>query len=873
MDNLLYHNQRSVFYLVNNDERVKISEPAGWDGTRISVELATDTNTYRVAFTDKEITLRFAEASGFSYLLNINKTQGPDAIVLFRYGILTNDITFDQLYEGRIVMPMWDDGKQKGGSRAANLKIERNSTADLFLSRYTSKTIIESLKTFSGAPLTPLSQVLLRLHQDGIINSAAFNYNTKVLKEEDVDICGAGQGPGFSLFPLTQDIFPIPWTYRSTVPPLIIKTNSIPNLDSPLFPDGQLLYSGLHLPTGVSQIKLDFSWKFLARFVFVNDFEYVGFKIFKKSGIVQPGNDADMNGIITGQIGNEILASTIPLVLDPIAGYYTRTGVFEGSGSIILHDDEALFIRVYVYTNDVKGPSCGSGNSSFIADYPNQSEDFLCITSTIDYAPTLTPTYTLEDSIRRQVEIITDNKIAFRSNLFNRLTGCAGKRLLMNGKMIRGYQGISDSTLCGLTVSGDKAGQMAFSAQDWLKALDALFNIGVNVERDDDGNETLVVEDVAYFFRDVELIDLGTNISKYRKYSEEARIYNQLEFGYSKFPQGQAGQQSNTLDEWMSKMNYQTPVKNNNSKYSQVCDWLLSTFFINLTRQQAFAEDKTKSYETDNDIFMINDTGVEVSSYQTSDNRFLSPTGGGTGHNEIFITDSENTGIAVGDVITISGSSLNNGNLTVTNIREIDGTTLLTILESVQDETGALVTFSFAPRVEAKRSEDFVTVTGIQQPEKAFNLIHHIRRMVLAHAKTFRSGLIQKADNEQIFYTSGGNNSSLKTELDPGITCRFGDNIPSGQKVSDGAIDTEAALQYMDQPLHTQYAIEVSSVLNWPLIKDLMAAFEGRHPDDLDYGYVKLTNPEGEIEKGHVLSMKYNPNTLQVDFKLREKYL
>lgn len=871
MDNLLYHNQRSVFYLVNNDERVEISEPAGWDGTRISVELATDTNTYRVAFTDKEITLRFAEASGFSYLLNINKTQGPDAIVLFRYGILTNDVTFDQLYEGRIVMPMWDDGKQKGGSRAANLKIERNSTADLFLSRYTSKTIIESLKTFSGAPLTPLSQVLLRLHQDGIINSAAYNYNTKVLKT-DIDHCGAIQtSQGYDLDNF-EAVAPI--QYRSTVPPLIIKTNSVPNLNTPLFPDGELIYSGLNLPSGVSQIKLDFSWNFSAEYTFVRDFEYIGFKIYKKSGIVSPGNDGDINGVLTSQIGNEILGSTITPVFDPVSGYFTRTGIFTGSGSIILHSDEAVFIKVYVKTSDLAGPCpSASGNGSFILNYPNPSEDFLCITATTDYAPTLTPTYTLEDSLRRQIQIITDNKIAFRSNLFNRLTGCAGKRLLMNGKMIRGYQGISDSTLCGLTVSGDKAGQMAFSAQDWLRALDALFNIGVNVERDDDGNETLVVEDVAYFFRDVELIDLGTNISKYRKYSEEARIYNQLEFGYSKFPQGQAGQQSNTLDEWMSKMNYQTPIKNNNSKYSQVCDWLLSTFFINLTRQQAFAEDKTKSYETDNDIFMINDTGVEVSSYQTSDNRFLSPTGGGTGHNEIFITDSENTGIAVGDVITISGSSLNNGNLTVTNIREIDGTTLLTILESVQDETGALVTFSFTPRVEAKRSEDFVTVTGIQQPEKAFNLIHHIRRMVLAHAKTFRSGMIQKADDEQIFYTSGGNNSSLKTELDPSVDCRFGDNLPAGQKVSDGAIDTEAALQYMDQPLHTQNIIEVSSVLNWPLIKDLMAAFEGRHPTDLDYGYAKLTNPEGEIEKGHVLSMKYNPDTLQVDFKLREKYL
>lgn len=213
MDNILYHNQRSVFYLVYNGLQSEISEPAGWNNTKLSVELALETNTYRVSFTDKEITLRFAEASGFSYLLGINNTAGPDAIALLRYGILTNDTDFDQLYEGRIVMAMWDDTKMPDASRCANLKVERNSTADLFLARYTSKTVIESLKSFSGAPLTPISQVLLRLHQDGIIKSASMNFNNKVLKTEDVDGFS-----GFDGFPL--DNYDIGGkTFRSTVPP------------------------------------------------------------------------------------------------------------------------------------------------------------------------------------------------------------------------------------------------------------------------------------------------------------------------------------------------------------------------------------------------------------------------------------------------------------------------------------------------------------------------------------------------------------------------------------------------------------------------------------------------------------------------------
>lgn len=851
MEKILYSaNVRTVFTLDDGIEEIEVEEPIGWDAMEIVIDFTLETNTYKNEFTDPEIKLSWEMSKSSGQKIKAVKALGVDAVLIFRFAQVDKNSVITGYYEAQANLTSYDEifDLDKGYLVSVNFEI-RSLSADL-RDQFTVKTKINKTVSLRGLSLSPIEVRNLLLHKKDIYDTAVFDFNklaTDSTSSPPEFILG--ENPPYDPGAMFDDNdAPTNQYFKAATLPIKIVTSSVDDLQTPTAPEGQLIYSGATLPPGVSQKTLTFNWDFQVYFS-IGDLElmpghgntFFGFKIYKKSGIVTPGNDYSLTHDIAAYIGEDYAAPALPSGSPGRHQYYKR---FIGSGSLTLTGDDAIFIKVYIRKNVAF--SLISPPVIKMVDIPNL---VFTVSETRNFAATLTKGYDIRDAVAKQLEIILDKRDVFRSDFLTRGSGCGGNHLIMSGRMIR----------------GDDGATVELSAQDIYNNLSARYCMGMNVEKDVNDNDVVRLEPLEYFFRNIELINLGLNYSAYRRYTDASIIYNQGTFGFNKFPQDQ---QNNSLDEWMSKMTYLFPPRKAGGPFQKIIDWLLSSYYIEYTRRQLLRFDHTKAYETDKDVFMIHDTNVLLSTYSTSDNRFLATSG--TAPNQLFITDSENTGICIGDVITISGSASNNGQRTVTAVRELDGTTLLTFIETVIDEMGNNITITFSPRLSAVKDENFALVGGMLSPSTAYNMIHHIRRIVLSWAKWFRSGFTYADNSQPISYQTGGNNNAVVTVLKDTVGCRLGDN--QATFVRDGAGELgDASMSMFDSALFTSDKFEITTSLDWDTVSNIRKAYENKHPDGKDYGYWTWINPKGIVEKGYLVTLKYQPVSKICKLILRER--
>lgn len=129
--------------------------------------------------------------------------------------------------------------------------------------------------------------------------------------------------------------------------------------------------------------------------------------------------------------------------------------------------------------------------------------------------------------------------------------------------------------------------------------LDAIYNIGVGVEIIE-GRERVRIEQRSYFYNPVPVLKLG-GVSKLKKSLAAEYIYNQAEFGYSKWET----QADGGLDEFNSKREYALPITQIKKKYSAISGFIAGGYTIESTRREQYSIASTKDSSTDNDIFVI----------------------------------------------------------------------------------------------------------------------------------------------------------------------------------------------------------------------------------------------------------------------------
>jgi hypothetical protein len=832
---------RNVFYLNVGGARTVVDEPIKWDDVNIQVIFDEKTRAYRFEFSDKDVILEFDTAAGRDILRQEYRAKGTNADVVLEFGeynTLTNELTI--LYSGQINFSECSDGEFY-----FKANIERMSFNDKLRTYFDTKTDVFRTSSLGGLARPELTRHDLYLHPRLLSFIAEYTFNNNIsvspsLIEEDSNL-----GSGAKVY--------------VAYPPMKSTKNNIDGMVNDINPSefGRLVYAGSSLPAGVT------SRKFYIEGFF--SFEYT-----KTGSVQQPRAGFGITKVTNLSLGNTPTGTSIGANVTDYPSYSQLDGILAGtyevsggfSGVVEIGPDDALFFRTTILN-----PVAGSPDAEYSDfEWTNTTEHYLLIRELTVFAPSLIRVPLVHDVVNRQLELIVDKANVLKSTLFGRTThgylsdGCASLLFMMNGKMIRELPGNPDNN--NLPVFN-------LCAKDWFNPLNGLHCLGMSIERDENDVESVRLEGLEFFFRNVLLINLEV-ISDYERRPANEYLFNEITARFTKYPQDN---QQDSIEDFMTEMEYITPLKRIKNKLQIDIPAILSGNYFEYTRREGFRNNPTNAYETDNDLFIcagkLAETSVEGATIIFDDTLRT-------------ITIMALLPIVGGDNITISNAtgSVTNGTYNVGNVEipfSYDRVILYVggTLPSNGTGTGdAMIVDVFAnpiTRYQAERDEDFVDVTGVTEPQSVYNLKYHLKRVVLNWSKVFQSGwnflVTGEFSPHGISFVQGKNNIRVGTELDPGVACKFGDSA-GGTRYDRGF----ERVNEMDKPLFGKDIITFRAPLTWTAFNFIRYAFEGRNPEGRDYGYIQIRNPDKELEKTHCLSMKFDPNGQMCKFTTIERH-
>jgi hypothetical protein len=827
---LLYH-KRNIFILSFSSGSalgsIEINEPIGWDKILISLQMDRLTWGYKFEFTDKDITLSFDDAAGRETLKNLFKDSGVDAKAYLTFGLVSGvapSEVLEVLFEMQFA---FDTYEEDDNSALVKMSLERKSFNDLLRSRWDIKTSLGAESTLDNTALTPLEPVNLWLHPIRLQYSAKYEYNKNVNINSAVVF-----GDSVSIGGVKQ-----------TAPPFKFIYNNVRDLVEPIAPEGQILYANLESGQVVRRVSIGAALKIRVTFpVNSGGINYSGgLYIYKKNFFT--GSELP----VTPPTDGEYFAFDTHV-------YGTVAGTFDHSyfalGDVVLKAGEAVFVKFVIQT--VLKPMS--------AVYLEPENWFMQVTENSNSGPTITPSYRIFEAFNRQLEIITNKPNILKSNLLGRVdlgydeNGCGSHHVIFNGRMVRGL-----------------ATHPNISANQSVNLANSLFAAGMSVERDNDGNEFVRIEELPYFFRDVELLHLDV-ISKYKKVCAPDYIYNELLVGFSKYPNNN---QDNSNTEFAGQITYLTPIQTVKNKLEMICDFILSSLYIYYTQAQRFKDsvdpDVSKpktTFDTDNDLFLVS----VQDDYHFADFNVTMTFNAAAG--TCTIHDAWKIPIVVGTAIGIGGTASNNG---LYSVKDVEVQTppvgsMVLYLDGLVNEGPVAAAIGIVPASLALMArtmeDDFTLVDGIDFPETKYNLEHQIKRIFYRWSHVIAACLQEKTPTQLIKFIEGKLTTTLRTQTSSLFACPpDGIDDPGSRYYIDDQDEQVASLK---KALWKSNVITFQAPLSWETLNLVRKAFEGRHPDGKDYGYFSFLNPDGEEERGRLRLLKYEPAGSLATFELLE---
>jgi hypothetical protein len=205
--------------------------------------------------------------------------------------------------------------------------------------------------------------------------------------------------------------------------------------------------------------------------------------------------------------------------------------------------------------------------------------------------------YAINEALSRTVEAITNDCMRVKSDYFGRTDsqpytstedGCGSLEVITKGLLIRNFP-LSETI-------------MAVSFKQIFDSMNSIHNIGIGIEPDTSrpGNDLVRVEPMEYFYDSTTLLTFD-NVPAIKKTSKPEWDISTIEFGYDKWET----ENSMGLDEFCTKRNYRTTLKEIQREVSNMCKFIASGYSIEVTRQKQYIDESTTDFRYDNDIFVI----------------------------------------------------------------------------------------------------------------------------------------------------------------------------------------------------------------------------------------------------------------------------
>lgn len=373
------------------------------------------------------------------------------------------------------------------------------------------------------------------------------------------------------------------------------------------------------------------------------------------------------------------------------------------------------------------------------------SRTSLKISSSIDKLGRKSKVVSLFDAIDKVAENYSDGKIRLKSAILSE-GGKYANQYVATGAFLRGVANI---------FLGENKINTSFKSL-FYEGASPLLALGFDVIED-----KLIVEDIDYFFKDVQAYDLtGKDFVQENLTIENDKdiSYNNLIFGTKKYSTKKKGDIFN----FNTKMECSTPIKSVKKKLDKTTGFIIDEYKI----QDLLDDTNDNTNDNDDDLVLIDTiTGSYIDSGSFPD--VVHSDAGGV----LTLTASKSPWdtlpFKVGDKIKIV-EGLNVGEYTILAIKSHT----LTLDKRVGIEQGTILTkiehtlTDVIKNRNATATDGFISAEGVKNKRTAVNLYHNPKYQMKRWFPLFGGGLSKKPNGENIIVTNYKNNGKIEVEPD-----------------------------------------------------------------------------------------------------------
>ena len=373
------------------------------------------------------------------------------------------------------------------------------------------------------------------------------------------------------------------------------------------------------------------------------------------------------------------------------------------------------------------------------------SHTSLKISSSIDKLGRKSKVVSLFDAIDKVAENYSDGKIRLVSNILSE-GGKYANQYVATGSFLRGVANI---------FLGENKINTSFKSLFYEGAA-PLLALGFDVIEN-----KLIVEDIDYFFKDVQAYDLTSKdfVQENLTIENDKDIsYNNLIFGTKKYSTKKKGDIFN----FNTKMECSTPIKSVKKKLDKTTGFIIDEYKI----QDLLDDTNDNTNDNDDDLVLIDTiTGSYVDTGSYPD--IIHSDSGGV----LTLTASKSPWdtlpFRVGEKIKIV-EGLNVGEYTILAIRSHT----LTLDKRTGIEQGTILTkiehtlTDVIKNRNATATDGFISAEGVKNKRTAVNLYHNPKYQMKRWFPLFGGGLSKKTNSENIIVTNYKNNGKIEVEPD-----------------------------------------------------------------------------------------------------------
>lgn len=584
-----YEEVPARYEIENSAGTVIVEEPIGWGSIPFIHTRDKDFHGFNYELLGGDIQLKFDCDSGMPEIMAEYALSGSDGVVAFRKVMELSSGDFIE-YEGVLNL-----NSLKRASYTIECMVERRSLHQQISSRISTKVNLESDTDLDNNPQANYAPQFLVL--PGQMLSEKFESARNVARQEEFMEARTGDATAYAFFDFDQPIVNTIKGYKGSILGVSGDDEGLLNGNHDLFKF-----------TADGKFKIDINVEFQVnlritpRIVGINkkvSQAWIYFQLIINSG--------------SGKPQQRFTIAQVPEFNPGVKGFvYPRVNGAASYDLEVEAGDSMIIVATIRYGHNAN--KLKSVNITL-----TQFKATLKIEGTSRSQSSFSPARLIKPCMDALFTRVTGRENVVRSDFYSRadethaVDGCGANRVLLNGGALR----LAPTTMFPLTTT----------IREMLDSMNAIDCIGMGYEWDaEDKREIIRIEPADYFYRDVEVIDLG-QVHDYQEETAKDLIYNKITVGYDKY----RSEAENSLDEVHAVHEYATPIRTEANEYIIQSKYNASGYLVETTRRVQFEGNEDKATSFDDDIFIVHvqddGTGSDVFFEPVTDEPFAEISG------------------------------------------------------------------------------------------------------------------------------------------------------------------------------------------------------------------------------------------------------